>query len=187
MRAEAAVPFAVVRADYANLAVSFTLIAGTMSGALLLLIAAICPARQLPAFDLERAICHGETEALLPAGDQSRHRRARGLRGALPLGKAERRNRHRPAPSSTTPKSTGLAIPMTLSLMQQVRTDLGDLCRDMPDIKISINLFEGHFRDGSIVEDVQAIFGGSPISFRQLVFEITERRPLGNSEQPRMT
>src|SRR5690606_6678227 len=52
-----------------------------------------------------------------------------------------------------------------------------------PELKISINLFEGHFRDGNIVEDVQAIFGGSPISFRQLVFEITERRPLQNTEQ----
>src|SRR5690606_33073326 len=50
-----------------------------------------------------------------------------------------------------------------------------------PDLKISINLFEGHFRDDSIVEDVQAIFGNSPISFRQLVFEITERHPLANS------
>ena len=78
---------------------------------------------------------------------------------------------------------TGLAIPMTLSLMQQVRTDLAELCRDMPDMKVSINLFEGHFRDGTIVEDVQAIFGGSAISFRQLVFEITERRPIGNSAQ----
>ncbi len=45
----------------------------------------------------------------------------------------------------------------------------------MPDLKVNINLFDGHFRDGSIVEDVQAIFGGSPIGFRQLVFEITER------------
>jgi sensor c-di-GMP phosphodiesterase-like protein len=76
---------------------------------------------------------------------------------------------------------TGLAIPMTLSLMQQVRQDLGDLCVEIPELKVSINLFEGHFRDSSIVEDVQAIFGGSTISFRQLVFEITERRPIDNS------
>jgi EAL domain-containing protein (putative c-di-GMP-specific phosphodiesterase class I) len=51
----------------------------------------------------------------------------------------------------------------------------------MPDMKVSINLFEGHFRDSNIVEDVQAIFGASPIAFRQLVFEITERAPIGNS------
>jgi EAL domain-containing protein (putative c-di-GMP-specific phosphodiesterase class I) len=72
---------------------------------------------------------------------------------------------------------------MTLSLMEQVKADLDVLCKTMPDMKISINLFEGHFRDGTIVEDVQAIFSGSSINFRQLVFEITERRPLGNSMQ----
>ena len=37
---------------------------------------------------------------------------------------------------------TGLALPMTVSLMQQVKADLGALCGDMPDLKISINLFE---------------------------------------------
>jgi sensor c-di-GMP phosphodiesterase-like protein len=69
---------------------------------------------------------------------------------------------------------------MTISLMQQVKNDLAELCRDMPELKVSINLFEGHFRDATIVDDVQAIFGGSSISFRQLVFEITERHPLDN-------
>jgi EAL domain-containing protein (putative c-di-GMP-specific phosphodiesterase class I) len=64
-----------------------------------------------------------------------------------------------------------------------VRADLSELCREMPDLKVSINLFDGHFRDGGIVEDVQAIFSGSPISFRQLVFEITERRPLESYAQ----
>lgn len=44
-------------------------------------------------------------------------------------------------------------------------------------------MFEGHFRDRTIVDDVQAIFGASPISFNQLTFEITERRPLVNSKQ----
>ncbi|HEV7292922.1 MAG TPA: EAL domain-containing protein, partial [Devosia sp.] len=78
-------------------------------------------------------------------------------------------------------ETTGLAIPMTLSLMQQVKFDLSELSKDRPDLKISINLFEGHFRDGSIVEDVQAIFSNSAIDFRQLVFEITERHPLANS------
>src|SRR6185312_14672636 len=76
---------------------------------------------------------------------------------------------------------TGLAIPMTITLMQQVRQDLADLCESYPDLKISINLFAGHFRDTSIVEDVRAIFCGSTIAFRQLVFVITERHPLANS------
>jgi sensor c-di-GMP phosphodiesterase-like protein len=63
-----------------------------------------------------------------------------------------------------------------------VKADLADLCRDMPDIKVSINLFEGHFRDGNVVDDVQTIFGGSSISYRQLVFEITERQPLSQMQ-----
>jgi sensor c-di-GMP phosphodiesterase-like protein len=53
----------------------------------------------------------------------------------------------------------------------------------MPDIKVSINLFEGHFRDGNVVDDVHTIFAGSSISFRQLVFEITERKPLEKMAQ----
>jgi sensor c-di-GMP phosphodiesterase-like protein len=66
--------------------------------------------------------------------------------------------------------------------MQQVRTDLAELCRDMPEIKVSFNLFSGHFRDTSIVDDVQTIFTGSAVSFRQLVFEITERHPLDTNK-----
>jgi len=77
---------------------------------------------------------------------------------------------------------TGLAVPMTVSLMRQVKIDLSELCRDMPDIKVSINLFEGHFRNGNVIEDVQTIFGGSSISYRQLVFEITERQPLSQMQ-----
>ncbi len=50
-------------------------------------------------------------------------------------------------------------------------------------MKVSINLFEGHFRDGNVVEDVQSIFGGSTIGYRQLVFEITERQPLDKLAQ----
>jgi EAL domain-containing protein (putative c-di-GMP-specific phosphodiesterase class I) len=80
-------------------------------------------------------------------------------------------------------EASGLAIPMTVHLMQLVKTELAELSAEMPDLKISINLFEGHFRDNSIVEDVQAIFTGSAIKFRQLVFEITERRPISNNIQ----
>jgi sensor c-di-GMP phosphodiesterase-like protein len=77
---------------------------------------------------------------------------------------------------------TGLAVPMTVSLMQQVKADLSDLCRDMPELKVSINLFEGHFRNGNVVEDIHTIFGGTSINFRQLVFEITERQPLSQMQ-----
>lgn len=72
---------------------------------------------------------------------------------------------------------------MTVSLMQQVKTDLNGLCSDMPELKISINLFEGHFRDGNVVDDVHTIFSNSSIAFRQLVFEVTERKPIEKMQQ----
>jgi EAL domain-containing protein (putative c-di-GMP-specific phosphodiesterase class I) len=180
IRIEAAVPFAMVRADYADLDVSFTIIACIMSGAFLVLALQYVRRSKLPAFDLERAIAAGE---LKPYYQPVINLKTGKLAGCEVLCRWEKRNGEvvMPAKFIEYAEITGLAIPMTLSLMQQVRNDLADVCLDMPDMKVSINLFEGHFRDSTIVEDVQAIFGGSTISFRQLVFEITERRPIGNS------
>ena len=182
LRAESAVPFAMVRADYADLDASFTVVAALMSGAFLVLALQYVRRSQLPAFDLERAIAAGE---LKPYYQPVINLRTGALAGCEVLCRWEKKSGEVVPPGAFIEYAevTGLAIPMTLSLMQQVKDDLADLCREMPDIKISINLFEGHFRDGTIVEDVQAIFGGSPISFRQLVFEITERQPLENSMQ----
>lgn len=182
LRAQAAVPFAVVRAGYANLDLALTLVACAMSAIFLLAMLQYARRSNLPAFDLERAIVHGE---LKPYYQPVINLKTGRLAGCEMLCRWEKRNGEIVFPGAFIEYAeiTGLALPMTLSLMQQVRADLGDLCRAMPDIKVSMNLFEGHFRDGSIVEDVQAIFGGSPINFRQLVFEITERRPIGNSAQ----
>ena len=180
IRIEAAVPFAMVRADYTDLDVSFTIIACLMSGAFLVLALQYVRRSKLPAFDLERAIAAGEIK---PYYQPVINLKSGRLSGCEVLCRWEKRNGELVMPGAFIEYAeiTGLAIPMTLSLMQQVRSDLGDLCTEMPDMKISINLFEGHFRDTSIVDDVQAIFGASNVSFRQLVFEITERFPLGNS------
>lgn len=182
IKAEGAVPFAMVRADYADLDASFTVVACLMSGAFLILSLQYVRRSKLPAFDLERAIEAGE---IRPWYQPVINLRTGALAGCEVLCRWEKKNGEVVPPGAFIDYAevTGLAIPMTLSLMQQVKNDLSDLCRDMPDLKISINLFDGHFRDGSIVEDVQAIFTDSPISFRQLVFEITERRPLDNSPQ----
>lgn len=182
LRAEGAVPFAMVRADYADLDASFTVIACLMCGAFLVLALQYVRRSQLPAFDLERAISAGELKPYYqPVIDLSTGR----MSGCEVLCRWEKKTGEIVPPGAFIEYAevTGLAIPMTLSLMEQVRTDLGELCREMPDFKVSINLFEGHFRDGSVVEDVQAIFGGSAIGYRQLVFEITERHPLEDGEQ----
>jgi EAL domain-containing protein (putative c-di-GMP-specific phosphodiesterase class I) len=180
--AETAVPFSAVRASYANLDASFTVIACLMSASFLLMSLHFVRRSRVPSFDLERAVANNEIKPYyqpvinLKTGD---------LVGCEVLCRWEKRNGEVVPPGAFIDYAevTGLAIPMTLSLMEQVKTDLNVLCKTMPDMKISINLFEGHFRDSSIVDDVQAIFGGSSVNFRQLVFEITERRPLGNSIQ----
>ena len=180
--AESAVPFAIARASYAELDVSFTIIACVMGASFLLLALHYVRRSSVPAFDLERAIAHNQIK---PYYQPVINLKTGELVGCEVLCRWEKKNGDIVPPGAFIDYAevTGLALPMTLSLMQQVKADLSVLCRTMPEMKISINLFEGHFRDGTIVEDVQAIFGGSSINFRQLVFEITERRPLGNSAQ----
>ena len=177
IRVTAAVPFAIVRADYGDLDASLHGRHRTDVRSVPDPCAAICAEVGPAGFRSGARHRRRGVEAILPARDQLEDRGAGWLRGAVPV---EKKNGEivNPGMFIEYAEVTGLAIPMTLSLMQQVKTDLGELCRDLPDLKISINLFEGHFRDGGIVEDVQSIFSGSPISFRQLVFEITERQPL---------
>jgi EAL domain-containing protein (putative c-di-GMP-specific phosphodiesterase class I) len=182
LRAEIDVPAEAAHADYSNLRVGLTIFAGLVSAALLIFLLHYVRRSTLPAFDLERAIALGEIRPFYqPVIDLNNGR----LLGCEVLCRWVRKNGTMVPPGSFIDyaEATDLAIPMTISLMQQVRNDLGELCRDMPMLKVSINLFEGHFRDRSIIDDVQAIFGGSHIAFTQLTFEITERRPLGNSKQ----
>jgi len=173
-------PFAAARAGYADLDVIFTILACIVSAALLLLALRYARRSRVPAFDLERAIGRNEIK---PYYQPVINLRTGGLVGCEVLCRWEKPNGQVVPPGVFIDyaEASGMAIPMTLSLMQQVRYDLSELSQKMPGMKISINLFEGHFRDVGIVEDVQAIFGNSPISFDQLVFEITERRPLENS------
>jgi sensor c-di-GMP phosphodiesterase-like protein len=79
-----------------------------------------------------------------------------------------------------TAEASDLAWPMTLELMRRVRADLESTFGPRPALKISINLFNTHFGRLRTVNDVQEAFGGSDLSYRQLVFELTERQPLGD-------
>ena len=82
-------------------------------------------------------------------------------------------------------ETSGHVFEMTRLLMRKSALQLGDLYRENQDLKLSINLFAGHFDDRKIVEDVMAIFGEGPISYDQLVFEVTERYPLRDIVQAR--
>src|SRR3569623_2688973 len=153
IRVEAAVPFAIVRADYADLDTTLTIIACVMSGSFLVLALQYVRRSKLPAFALERAVAAGEIK---PYYQPVINLKTGALAGCEVLCRWEKRNGEIVMPGAFIDYAevTGLAIPMTLSLMQQVRHDLNDLSLEMPDIKISINLFAGHFRDTGIVEDV---------------------------------
>lgn len=174
---EVLVPFDVLRSEYTELSVAITVVASLMSAAFLLLAFHYVRQARLPAFEFERALRNGE---LKPYYQPIMNMTDGSLVGCEMLVRWQKRNGEVVPPGAFIEyaEATGLAIPMTIKLMKQLRDDLSDLCAKAPDIKIGINLFEGHFRDTSIVEDVQAIFEDSKVSYRQLVFEITERRPL---------
>jgi EAL domain-containing protein (putative c-di-GMP-specific phosphodiesterase class I) len=180
IRVEQAVPFSQARSGYTDLDVVFTIIACFASAVFLIGSLSYVRRSRVPAFDLERAI---ERNEIKPYYQPVINLRTGALVGCEVLCRWEKKNGQVIPPGAFIDyaEMTGLALPMTVSLMQQVRNDLGELCKTIPNMKISINLFEGHFRDAGIVDDVQAIFDSSPIAFRQLVFEITERRPLGSS------
>jgi sensor c-di-GMP phosphodiesterase-like protein len=83
-------------------------------------------------------------------------------------------------------EASGLAFPMTLSLMRRVRAELGEAFGQRPDLTISINLFDGHFASLRTVKEIKAIFGNGKIAFGQLIFEVTERQRLANIKRARV-
>jgi len=82
-------------------------------------------------------------------------------------------------------ESSGHVFEMTRAIMRQSVKDLGSLYSKKLNLKLSINLFAGHFDDRTIIDDIEAIFGGGPIVFDQLVFEVTERYPLNDIDRAR--
>ncbi len=82
-------------------------------------------------------------------------------------------------------ESSGHVFEMTRQLMRKSLAALGTFYAANPELKLSINLFAGHFDDHQIIEDIEAIFGDGPIAYDQLVFEVTERYPLRDVPQAR--
>lgn len=73
---------------------------------------------------------------------------------------------------------SGLAIPMTVALMNQIRDDLEGFYATQPSLKVGINLFSDHFNRRQTAQEVDDVFGPSGINLNQLTFEVTERLPL---------
>ena len=75
-------------------------------------------------------------------------------------------------------ETSGHIFEMTRQIMRQTILDVGHLYAANPDLKLSVNLFAGHFEDRRIIEDLIEIYGNSSISYSQIVMEVTERQPL---------
>jgi sensor c-di-GMP phosphodiesterase-like protein len=83
-------------------------------------------------------------------------------------------------------EQTGLAVPMTRSLMRTVVRDVEQAYAGRRGLKVAINLFNHHFTNLDIIQDVEEIFGPSKIAYSQLVLEITERAPLESVSQAKV-
>lgn len=83
-------------------------------------------------------------------------------------------------------EQTGLAVPMTRSLMRAVVRDVAKAYAGRRGLKVAINLFNHHFTNLDIIHDVEEIFGPSPIAYSQIVLEITERAPLESLSQAKV-
>ncbi|NND49779.1 MAG: EAL domain-containing protein [Rhizobiales bacterium] len=77
-------------------------------------------------------------------------------------------------------EASGQIIPITSRMLRRVAVDLGDVCAEHPDFRVSINLVAEHFASSEIVEEVRRVFSDSTVRPENLVFEITERRPLND-------
>ncbi|WP_346897725.1 EAL domain-containing protein [uncultured Roseibium sp.] len=82
-------------------------------------------------------------------------------------------------------ESTGHIFDMTRQIMMQTTEEVGELYSENPDLKLSINLFAGHFLDRQIVTDIQQIYEKSNIAYQQIVVEVTERHPLDDMDRAR--
>lgn len=77
-------------------------------------------------------------------------------------------------------ESSGLVLDLTRSLMRQVCVELGPTLHERPDMSIGFNIAPRHLKDAMLLNDVGAIFEGSPIRLSQVVLELTERYELEN-------
>ncbi|KZK78568.1 Cyclic di-GMP phosphodiesterase YahA [Pseudovibrio sp. W64] len=102
------------------------------------------------------------------------------MRWQLPNGKMVS-----PGQFMTYAETSGHIFEMTRSIMRQSIDDLGELYSQHPELKLSVNLFAGHFNDRSIVDDLLDIYEDSPIALNQVVMEVTERQPLEDIELAR--
>jgi sensor c-di-GMP phosphodiesterase-like protein len=86
------------------------------------------------------------------------------------------------APGAFIPmvETSGFILDLTRSLMRQVRNEIGPVVADRPHMYVTFNIAPRHFNDSMVLNDVGAIFEGSPVRLSQIVLEITERFEIEN-------
>lgn len=158
--------------------------AGGLGAALLIIVGAMLRRRETLDAEIEHAIHADEFTSYYQPIIDARTGRVAGCEALI---RWEKPGSGMIAPDLFVPlaEQTGQIIPMTIQLMERVADDLSHLIEATPDFYVSINLVAEQFRDMEIVEDVRRCFAKGPISGANLVFEITERRPLGDLETAR--
>jgi sensor c-di-GMP phosphodiesterase-like protein len=175
-----AVPRSRILAGHSDLIMMATLGTGSSAALILALVGfGSWRSRGNPVGDLARAIQNGELVAYYqPIIDLTTAR----VVSAEVLVRWRRRDGTLVAPAQFIPlaESSGLIVEMTRMLMRRVCLEAGEAIGARPTFKIGFNLSAQHFTDEAVVEDVRAIFAGSPIALDQVLLEVTERQPLEN-------
>jgi sensor c-di-GMP phosphodiesterase-like protein len=140
--------------------------------------------RDDPADELRRAMRAGE---IIPFYQPTVDTKNGRVRGAEVLARWRKPDGTIVSPALFIPlaEQSGLIFELTRVLMRRARDEMGASYRERPRLRLSFNLFAGHFADAKVVDDVKRIFGGSPISTDQLVLEVTERAPLPDLTEAR--
>ncbi|NDJ55742.1 cyclic diguanylate phosphodiesterase [Enterobacteriaceae bacterium 4M9] len=81
-------------------------------------------------------------------------------------------------------EESGLVVPMTRDLMQQVKTWLlAEQHKILPNFHVSVNFSSSHILSNEIVEDCRTFLTGIPAGLIRLVVEITESEVLNDHKQ----
>jgi EAL domain-containing protein (putative c-di-GMP-specific phosphodiesterase class I) len=83
----------------------------------------------------------------------------------------------------STAERFDLTREITCAIFEDARDLITPIMEEGSDFKISFNLFSRQLADDSILSDIKHVFEGSQIAYENLVFEISDRVPLNDTEQ----
>jgi sensor c-di-GMP phosphodiesterase-like protein len=135
--------------------------------------------RHSPLSEIERALMAGEFVPFYqPIVDINSGK----LLGAEVLARWRKADGTFMSPASFIPlmESGGLIIDMTRALMRQVCREAGEALGQRPNMYVGFNITPQHLAESVLLNDVGAIFDGSPIRLSQVVLEVTERDEITN-------